>query len=326
LINPRWWSKYRADPSPGSVDRPIFILGVQGGGLTLLTRMLRRHGSVVAGAGGPGYWSSADEIQNIYGPLLPLELAGTRWKCPDHPVFSGPYSWCYGTDDMVPMYRNTAEHATDQLRRQLQSVIGASLAIHGASVNTPRFIDKSQSYVLRVSMIAKLLDGQDPRFVLLTRDPYVSVQRAAEGGAADMARLADTVELADRIRLCAEHWTNCMNAALEDRHAAPSGLLTVKFEDLVANPSRTLQEVGSHCDLEIGDHMLPQAGDTLPFGSRFRDRWYPLRPDVNDAYNNRIGAHTVRLVNELAGSTVERLGYDVRDPNDCTIEFGETDG
>ena len=65
-----------------SVDRPIFLLGVQGGGLTLVSRMLRRHPQVVSVSGNYRYWSGADEIHTVLGPILPPELTRTRYKVP----------------------------------------------------------------------------------------------------------------------------------------------------------------------------------------------------------------------------------------------------
>jgi len=59
-----------------SIDRPIFLLGVQGGGLTLVARMLRRHPYAVSVTGNSTYWAGPDEMQNVMGPYLPGELTG----------------------------------------------------------------------------------------------------------------------------------------------------------------------------------------------------------------------------------------------------------
>jgi len=58
MLNPRsWFGRFEE----AEIDRPIFLLGVQGGGLTLLSRMLRRHPQVVSVSGNHRYWSGADE-------------------------------------------------------------------------------------------------------------------------------------------------------------------------------------------------------------------------------------------------------------------------
>ena len=48
------------------LDRPIFLLGNQGGGNTFLSRMIRRNSAVVSVGGGNDYWTSADEMQKVY--------------------------------------------------------------------------------------------------------------------------------------------------------------------------------------------------------------------------------------------------------------------
>jgi len=56
------------------IDRPIFLVGNQGDGLTLVARMLRRHESVLSITGNHRYWSGADEMQNVMRCRLPRSL------------------------------------------------------------------------------------------------------------------------------------------------------------------------------------------------------------------------------------------------------------
>ena len=83
------------EPPAYRIDRPVFLIGTQGGGLTLLSRMLRRHRDVISVAGNCRYWTSADELQNVYGPVLPAELTGLRYKAPRDPRLPAPRSWTY---------------------------------------------------------------------------------------------------------------------------------------------------------------------------------------------------------------------------------------
>ena len=69
-----------------NIDRPIFLLGNQGDGLTLIARMLRRHPDVVSITGNHTYWSGADEMQKVMMCRLPASLRlGGRFLCPDPP-------------------------------------------------------------------------------------------------------------------------------------------------------------------------------------------------------------------------------------------------
>jgi hypothetical protein len=311
LVDPRWLSKQ----PEYVIDRPIFLLGTQGGGLTLLSRMLRRHPDVIAAAGNHRYWTSADELQNVYGLILPPELTGLRYKAPPHPQFPVPRSWTYAVNDLLPQYRQRARDATPQLSQALKSVIRLSARRHAADPPKFRFVDKSQSFTVRVSLIHELLRESNPQFVLVPRDPYVSVYRAATGKAADMRRMARHIPLARRVELCAEHYGNSMRAALSDSDEHGIELLNVPFEKLLLDPEAMLQRVCRFVELDYRGEMLPAADHRLPLGSRYQDRWYPLRTDVNKQYEQRLDDFVIDLVNQHCGDLIERLGYRRRERN-----------
>ena len=47
-----------------NIKKPIFILGVQGGGLTIVSRILHRHSKVIYCNGNSKFWAGRDEMQN----------------------------------------------------------------------------------------------------------------------------------------------------------------------------------------------------------------------------------------------------------------------
>lgn len=305
LADPRWLSADRDYP----IDRPIFLLGTQGGGLTLLSRMLRRHPQVVSAAGNHRYWTSADELQNVYGPILPADLTGLRYKAPPHPDLPTPRSWTYAAGDLFPKYRKQASDASPQLADALRKVIRYSARRYAADPYHFRFVDKSQTFTVRVGLIHELLKDSNPRFVLVPREPYVSVYRAASGKAGDMRLLQRSMPLWRRVQLCAEHYANSMRALFADCDQQGIDLLTIRFEQLLADPETELQRVCRFVGLDFLHDMLPAAHHRLPLGSRYRDRWYPLRIDVNQPYEQRIDDFVLREVNRHCGEVIERLGY-----------------
>ncbi len=291
------------------IDRPIFLLGVQGGGLTLLSRMLRRNPNTVSAAGGPGYWTAADEMQSVFGPMLPDRLSGVRFKAPFHPIFKPPRSWSYGARDLLGQYREEGGMVGEADRDKLLWAIRYAISRHGR-ISAARFVDKSQTYCLRVGLLQAILDEFDPKYVIMTRDPYLSVVRAAPGGAGDMRRVMDRVPLAERIDICAEHWANSYRIALSDIEKAGIAPCVVRFEDFIREPARILREVCDYVELEFHEEMLPAPDHRLPYGSRFRDRWYPVDPMVNERYRRQLDETAVRSVNRYAGTLLSRLGYE----------------
>jgi hypothetical protein len=294
------------------IDRPIFLLGLQGGGLTLLSRMLRRHPSTVSAAGDHTYWTSADEIQNVFGMLLPAELTGLRYKAPPHAVLKPPRSWTYATDEILPMYRQTESDATPELKRAIELVLRYCIGRFGHE-RSGRFVDKSQVFTVRLGLLYSLLKEYDPRFVLLSRNPYVSVYRAASGKAGDMRRLRRTLNYGQRIVYCAQHYHNSMAAVLEDSNRLCIPLHVVQFEQLIARPEAELARVCEFLGLSFEAEMLPTAHQRMPWGSRFQDRWYPVKSDINRSYEERIDRLVLDAVNARSVDIIRRLGYEILD-------------
>lgn len=313
LVDPRfWWGQNFKQ----EIDRPIFILGMQGGGITLLTRILRRHGSVIAARGGKEWWSGPDEIQNVFGPALPPELTGLRWKVPPHPKFGKLRSWSYASNELLKTYRRTCEDVTHNTQTKLRNVIGYALKSHGRKIQTPRFVDKSQVNMVRAGLIHAALKDANPQFVMVLRNPYVSVFRAANGAARDMKDLAETTTLDERLKICAEHYANSVRAVFEDAAQCGFALKVMRIEDLFADPAKFTAEFCHHVSLVMHDDMIPAPHHRLVFGSRFADRWYPVNQKIDEKYWNKIDKITIAIVNTTCESLFERLGYEKKDESD----------
>jgi len=83
MLDPRsWFGKFDDVP----IERPIFLLGVQGNRLTLFSRMLRHHPRVVSVSGNHRYWSGADEMHTVLGPILAAELTGCAIRFPGQTI------------------------------------------------------------------------------------------------------------------------------------------------------------------------------------------------------------------------------------------------
>ena len=81
-------SRYLKNFNDVTIDRPIFLLGTQGSGLTLISRMLRRNKSAVSVTGNYRYWAGADEMKSVLGPILPVELKAFEHIKPYPPLIS----------------------------------------------------------------------------------------------------------------------------------------------------------------------------------------------------------------------------------------------
>jgi hypothetical protein len=309
-IHPR---RFLPDVGEVPIQRPVFLLGVQGGGLTLTARMLRRHRDVVCVSGNAGFWAGPDEMQNIMGSYLPAEMTGLHHHVPPHPDFPERGA-LYAIDELLPLYRKTAADATEEVAQRFRRAMQLVIAIYARDRQRARFVDKSQTFTVRLGLVHGLLDGCDPRFILITRNPYAMCYRAAVT-TTPISRLPRSE--AERFTFAAQHWHNSFRCALEDAGAGIP-LLTLRFEDLLCSPETWLRRICDFAALDFHPSMLPAPTHRLPLGSTNSSRgdrkWYPLRPDVNHPYLERLQPWMVETITRRTGELAERWGYTPEGP------------
>ena len=300
----RLWRSYDSI----KIRKPIFLLGTHGSGLTLISRMLRRNRRVVSVSGNYKYWSGADEMHVVLGPILPFEFTGIRHHVPDHKDFKNHTSWLYASDELIDHYRLTEKDVTRELKEKFRHTIRWLIHRHAIYPNKARFTDKSQSYTVKVSFMDKILEGANPRFVLVTRNPYAVCFRAPSK-AGGLKRIADNYTFEELLELASQHWANSMKYALIDGEKVDNFMVT-RFEDVLEEPEKEIGRICEFAGLEFSEDMLPQPEHSISFGSRFRDKWYPLRPDVNEKYFEQIEPKQVDKIEHYCGKYAEIFGYE----------------
>ena len=297
--------RFRDDPAI-AIDRPIFLLGTQGGGLTLLARILRRHHAVVCTTGNHSYWAGADEMQNVLHNVLPASLTWREVRVPGIP--SDNHGWTYASDALLPHYQLAGHEADDEVAMEFRALIRKCLRLHGARPGAPkRFIDKSQTFTLQVGYIAKLLTGCDPRFVLVMRNPYAMIWRSVTrvGGISSLPFRDE-----DKLEVAMQHWRNSYDTALACEHNVTMGIW--RFEDILNEPERYMREICGFVDLAFDPKILPQSNDRVPFGSNFDafgHKWYPIRKDASDRYIAEIPDWALARISDGCHALIERFGY-----------------
>jgi len=83
----------------------------------------------------------------------------------------------------------------------------------------------------------------------------------------------------------------------------------VCLEALLQEPEKTLRQICEHVELEFYEDMLPASHQRIPFGSRFRDRWYPLSLRRVLRYIDEASAEELVSVYHRCGDLARKLGY-----------------
>lgn len=318
------WSPRRLVRSPESVpiDRPVFILGVQGGGVTILARCLYRHPKVVYATGNWRWWAGEDEIHNCAHvvPDLPEAMVHRSYhfgnvdaSTPDHPKFGFQRAWLYAVDELLPEYQRSEKDVTPTSTAQLRRVIQKIVLAYADDPDDCRFVDMSQLYTVQVPYVARLLEGCDPRFILAVRNPYATCARAvAKEYTADRGSHIEE-DLALRVRCAVEHWSNSYRIALEASHKVP--MLRLRYENFLERPKHVIKQICEFADLPFDARMVPGPNQSMPVGSLDHEKWYPLKLAENDRYLKNLPTGLVELLNDRAGDIIDELGYERLEAN-----------
>lgn len=312
--------RLRYDPDALRIDRPIFLLGTQGGGGTILARCLQRHPRTVYAGGNSDFWAAPNEIHNCphFGDVPEVLLHRTYHfgtvdrRMEHHPRYGHQRSWLYAIDEFLPAYRKTAADVDERTTRAFRRVLRRIMLAYAHDPRNCRLVDQSQLYTIQVPFIARMLEDCDPRFVLVARDPYATCARAVlkEYTAARGSYL--TSDPGARIACAVEHWSNSFRLALEAADELP--LLVVRYEEFVDDPARVVRQMCAFAELDFTPDLVPAAGQRVPEGSVEPEKWYPLKRDENERYLQTLDPALIAALDRRAGDLIERLGYERRRP------------
>lgn len=286
------------------IDRPIFLLGTQGGGLTLISRMMRRSKKLVSVTGNNDYWSGADEMQNVLWPILPKKLSGVSNKINKNINYKPPYGSLYASDKFLNIYRETKKSAEKEEAEKLKHTM-RWIVSRNQKCKKSRFIDKSQVYTVKVSYINKLLQGCKPIFVLVTRNPYAICYRQTT---AKSIRMRD-ISHEKKLELSSTHWKNSMVCALRDSQDVEN-FCVLKFERVLRETKTMVKKLCNFCDIKFEERMIPSKDHNIPFGTRSKNRWYPIRKNPNKKWIDRASSSDLKKIKQICGCVAKKLGYE----------------
>lgn len=301
LFDPRFYKKYELE----CIINPIFLLGNQGDGITFFSRMLRRNDSIVSCSGNSDYWTGADEMQTVFELALsrPFRMTSAilRSDFSDNMV-KEPRSWSYAKNDLVSQY--IVENISEKDKLKYLHILAYCLNRFKPRDKSARFLDKSQSYLLKVKAIQDSMKWTNVYFLHVTRDPYVTIYRAATGKAGDLLR-SKNLSFDEKLEIATQHWLNKAKYILEVRNSLKF-YKQIKFEDILNDPEFWLKESCSFLDLDFNADMLPQPYHKIPFATKYVSRWYPIRQGAN---NYEIPDSIYNKLRVSIGETAHKFGY-----------------
>lgn len=287
---------------PGFIDQPIFVTGHQGNGSTVVSRVLRRVENVVTLSGDCRYWSGADEMQSALAECLPDKFGRLSFRLPPSCYFRKRRGWSYACDEQLPYYCFSELDMQEKDREQFLRVLQGLILMNSRNKGN-RFLDKSQSYALKIPLLRAVLDGCNPKFIGIVRNPYVACYRAAmlKTGLAK-----ENLSVEFRLRTAAQHWNNTVRELLR---GSGEDLKIFRIEDIIKEFESKIGEIADFCNLSLDASHFPSEKDTIPFGSRRKERWYPIKRDINSRYLESLPVEARRIIREKCGRYIDRFDY-----------------
>ncbi|MFC1808682.1 sulfotransferase [Candidatus Omnitrophota bacterium] len=291
------------------IDRPIFFLGVQGGGLTLIVKALQRHQNTCFCTGNSHEWDAADNELFTCNKYVPSALSFLNNNV-YHPNYKTDFFryWTYALNDTMDLYRLNPESIDNTVREKFRAVLKRIIRAYAHDVRNCRFIDKSQLYTINARYLYKMLKDTNPYFILVTRDPFAMCKRVAEKYYANPKKNNFTFTHEENLRLCCQHWKNSMDIALTEGTHIPN-FKVMKFENFLRDPQTFLQDICAFVDLPFDDKIVPGPNQKSTVFAQMQTRWYPLRKDVNEQYIQTLENNEIKIIEEICGAVAHTCGY-----------------
>ena len=112
----------------------------------------------------------------------------------------------------------------------------------------------------------------------------------------------------ERYDVALQHWKNCMDTIVSDsKHLR--NFKVIRFEDFIADVEGSTRTLCHFLNLNYSADMLPQKNQSIPFATKYKTRWYPLKLDVNDKYLDSIDDYYLDKASSYLGESARKFGY-----------------
>lgn len=271
---------------------PIFVVGHPRSGTTLVQQILSAHSEVWSG---PETYVFA-KLKRRSGNLKPSDLSHLmkRWKKLD--------------GDVVP--EATREALLQQAKAGQLSVESLVLNVMNAlkpeQSTASHWLEKTPDHVFHLTEIWETFP--DARVINVLRDPraVASSPKAFGRAPSDLRRLMVLSRFAER-------WLRAVDAY--ETHRNDERIISVRYEDLVANPEPELQRMAAH----IG--IMPDVSALQRFSEQY-DRITMNKSakhkalnrserlvDRREVWRERLTDREIRLIETICGPYMERYNY-----------------
>lgn len=263
--------------------RPVFVVGMNGSGTTMLVESLGRHPRLYAFPRETRAFPQLITALQQFGDLATdenfLELWNTVASLPEIQIKNGMQP--------VPIPSNWREHP-----RTLATVIDAVMRHFACQQGKSRWAEKTPQHVLHISTLAELFP--QAQFIHIIRD-------GRDCAASFHRRWKRTPALTIR------RWRHAVREGRKQgERLGPRRYLEVHYERLTEDPEQWMRRICAFLDLPFHPEVLKSS---WPQSDR-RGKEDTIRPNA-DRWRSYFSAREVRRLEAIAGHTLAEMGYSV---------------
>lgn len=270
----------------------VFVVGCPRSGTTLLQRMLDHHPQLAVGYDTLFIPRAIKDVAVGIDPPLTPEFTE---RAVNHPRFHR-----LGLSD------DAVNQAAAQARTY-REFVGALYSEYGRLRGKPLAGEKSPAYVRHLPRLHALFPWV--RTIHIIRDGRdVALSTMAWGKGPAKYPLWDD----DPAAVCALWWRQSVSTGRVDgANLDPTQYREVKYENLVAQPEKTLRELTAFLELPFAPEMLAyHVGKTRDKAGRSaKSAWLPPTPGLRD-WRSQMARRDLELFEAIAGDLLSAVGYE----------------
>ncbi|HVX47342.1 MAG TPA: sulfotransferase [Mycobacteriales bacterium] len=232
----------------------LFLGGLHRSGTTMLADLLTAHPQISGFVGTGAPMNEGQYLQTV---------------CPTDEQHGGPGRFAWAPEAHLTEESPLATAAAaETLRSQWERYWDLS---------RPVLMDKSPPNLLRFRLLQALFPGA--RFILVLRHP-VPVSLSTQKWSASLT-----------VPQLLAHWVHAYDLATADT-AYLRHVITLRYEDLIADPESTLERVREFLDLDV---PFDSSGIDPTVNDSYFSRWRAVAPDIHSPLAEAIARHGYRI-------------------------------
>ena len=275
----------KLESSPGQVN-PVFIVGMNGSGTSMLTESLGRHPELYAF---PGETRMIPHFIDAAPRFGDLEIDANFYRFWKYIISSTPDFEVYNDHRPLPMPDNWREFSRD-----LASILDAVFRQFAQAQGKRRWCEKSPNNSEHILRIAQLFPSS--KFVHIIRD-------GRDCAASTQRRQYRSPDLS------ISRWRNIVRDAREQGARLGNRYIEVKYEDLTQDPDRWMHSICEFLlldfDRRVLESAMPQSDKVTDSDSASVGR---IEPNSQKFLQQFDKEQIVRL-ERIAGDLLNQLGY-----------------